>query len=58
MYFMHTFHDNICRPTDDFHGTRSHLQIPFPKILIVSDQEFYFTKFYGLKEHNASAFYI
>ena len=55
---MHTFHDNICRPTDDFHGTRSHLQIPFPKILIVSDQEFYFTKFYGLKEHNVSAFYI
>ena len=48
----------IFRPTDDFHGTCSHLQITFLKILIEEDRDFYFVNFYGLKEHDASAFYI
>ena len=33
-YYKTMSTDDICRPTDDFHGTCSHLQITFPKILI------------------------
>ena len=46
MYFMLTFlTDDICRPTDDFNGTCSQLQIPFLKTLIPKDRDFYFAKF-------------
>ena len=58
VFYVHFSTDNICRPTDDFQGTCSHLQITSPKILIEGDQDFYFVRFYSLKERNPSAFYI
>ena len=58
VFYAHFSTDDICRPTDDFHGTCSHLQITFLKILIEEDRDFYFVNFYGLKEHDTSAFYI
>ena len=51
--YAHFSADNICRPTDDFHGTCSHLQITSPKILIELDRDFSFVKFHCLKEHDA-----
>ena len=34
VFYLHFSTDDICRPTDDFHGTCSHLQITSLKILI------------------------
>ena len=31
VFYAHFSTGNICRPTDDFHGTCSHLQITSPK---------------------------
>ena len=58
VFYAHFLTDDICRPTDGFHGTCSQLQIPFLKTLIPKDRDFYFAKFYGLKEHDVSAFYV
>ena len=58
VFYAHFSTDDICRPTDDFHGTCSQLQIPFLKTLIMQDRDFYFAKFYDLREHNVSAFYV
>ena len=59
VFYMHFSTDDICRPTDDFHGTCSHLHITSQKTLIVQDWgDFNSVKFYGLREHDASASYI
>ena len=58
VFYVHFSTDGIRKPTDDFYGTSSHSQITSRKTLIAQDRDFYFVKFYGLREHDASAFNI